>query len=180
MSKKEQSFLLPVIILIIAIAGFLIADKLLLPAIAENQAKISAYESDIEKAQAKLDSIGAADKTMTQFSDLVNNLLIAVPDSVDSPNLITEIETIASQNQVALPSITPPEDIKSGENQGLSVNISVAGSFQNINNFISGLETSIRFSKITTLTITLSEEKTLGAAISFEVYKRPASSRGGE
>jgi len=188
-NKKDLNLLLPAATLIVAIAGFLISYKLLMPAIADNSAKISAYESDIGRAEEKLNSISTTEKSIAKISDLVNNLLIAVPDSVDSPDLITEIETIAVQNQVVLPSITPPEEIDSGSNtsaggvtgeasngsSGLAVNISVSGPFQNIYNFISALETSIRFSKITTLTITSSEEGTLGASITFEVYKRPST-----
>ena len=182
MNKKDSNLLLPAITLIVAIAGFLISYKLLMPAIADNLAKISAYESDIGRAQEKLDSISTTEKSITKISDLVNNLLIAVPDSVNAPDLITEIETIAAQNQVVLPSITPPEDTDSGSNtsasgsSGLTVNISISGPFQNIYNFISALESSIRFSKITTLTITSSEEGNLGASIAFEVYKRPSAS----
>jgi len=181
-NKKDSNLLLPAITLIVAIAGFLISYKLLMPAIADNLAKISAYESDIGRAQEKLDSISTTEKSITKISDLVNNLLIAVPDSVNAPDLITEIETIAAQNQVVLPSITPPEDTDSGSNtsasgsSGLTVNISISGPFQNIYNFISALESSIRFSKITTLTITSSEEGNLGASIAFEVYKRPSAS----
>jgi len=188
MNKKDLNLLLPASALIVAIAGFLISYKLLMPPVADNLAKISAHKSDIGRAEEKLSSISTTEKSLAELSDLVNNLLIAVPDSVNAPDLITEIETIAAQSQVALPSITPPEDIDSGAgasaggvigttsngSSGLTVNISIAGPFQNIYNFISALETSIRFSKITTLTITSSQEGNLGASIAFEVYKRPS------
>jgi len=184
MNKKELNLFLPAVALIVAISGFLVSCQLLMPAIAVNQAKISAYKTDINKAQEKLDSIGAADKSMVKISDLVSNLLIAVPDSVDAPNLITEIESIAAQNQVALSSISPPEDISLGlsveENEaqtnssGLIANLAISGPFQNTYNFISAIESSIRFSKITSLTITSSEEGMLGTSIAIEVYKRPS------
>lgn len=176
MSKKDRNYLLPAITVILAVIVFIVAYQLLMPSIVENSAKISARNNDIQLAQEKIDSISTAKNTMSKFSDVVNNLLIAVPDSVDAPDLITEIEAIAGQNQVALPSMSPPADINSAKNSGaagLTVNIAIAGGFQNINNFINALETSIRFSKITSLTISTSQEGALAATISFDVYDRP-------
>ena len=182
MSKKDRNFLLPAIVVILAIIIFIVGYQVLMPSIVENSAKVIAYNSDIQLAQEKIDSISVAKSTMSKFSDVVNNLLIAVPDSVDAPDLITEIEVIAGQNQVALPSISPPTDInssKSSGTSGLTVNIAIAGGFQNISNFVNSLETSIRFSKISSLTISTSQEGALAATISFDVYKRPAVEANG-
>ncbi len=194
MDKKEFNLLLPAITLIVIITGFLFALKVLMPKVAENQARIKAVNTDIAKAEAKLDSLRTAQSSMTKLSDVVNNILIAVPDSIDSPNLIVEIEAIASANKVGIASLSPPTDRNSGDinssgslstgeesSSGLSVTVSAVGSFQDINNFISGIESSIRFSKITALTITSSQEGPLSVSISFDVYKRPvvSSSKGG-
>jgi len=183
-NKKDSGIFLPSITLIIAIAGFIFGIKFLMPSIIDNQAKISAANEDIAAAQAKLDSIATANSTMTKLSDLVNNLLIAVPDNIDSPDLIAEIETIAGQNQVGMPSLTPPKAIDSTSaanagKSGLSVSVVVTGSFSNINNFISALESSIRFSKITSLTISSAVEGALSTTISFDVYSRPIAKTAG-
>lgn len=180
MNKKDINILLPAITVILAVACYLIASNLLMPKIAENTAKISALDQDIASANAKLDSIASADQSMTTLSVLVNNLLIAVPSGVNSPDLITEIESIANLNQVALPSLSPPTSIKADSSAsgvsgaGLSTDLTVVGSFQNINSFINALETSIRFSKINNLTIS-SGDSGLSAAINFNVYSRPVS-----
>lgn len=177
MNKKDASLLLPAITLIVAIAGFLYSYNVLMPSVAENMTKIEAYDADIAKAQSKLDSIASANKSMAKLSDLVNSLLVAVPDSVDSPNLITEIESIAAQNQVALPSLAPPTEISTSTDtgEGLIVNLSISGSYANILNFVNALENSIRFSKITSLTFSASEDGSLSSSITYEVYRRPAA-----
>ena len=196
MNKKDSTLLLPAITIVIIISGFLVGLKILMPKVAEDQAKVQAAESDIARAQAKLDSINSAQNSMTKLADVVNNLLIAVPDTIDAPNLITEVAAIAAANQVAISTLSPPtnqnsqtgsaataaaEAANSTAASSSAVSISVQGSFANINNFISGIETSIRFSKITSLTITGSQEGNLTASISFDVFKRPAitSSAGG-
>ena len=182
MNKNNTNFFLAVLALVIAVAGIIICRQFLIPSISENLAKISAYNYDIAKVEEKLDSISTAEKSMTKLSDLVNNFLIAVPDSVDAPNLITEIETIAAQNQLALPSLAPPSGINATSDisvEGMEVSMSVTGSFQNINNFISSLENSIRFLKISGLTITSSNDGSLSASITCEVYKRPKSTLSG-
>jgi hypothetical protein len=156
-----------------------------MPNIGENLAKLDAMDQDIAAANIKLNSISTADQSMTQFSYLVKNLFVAIPENVDSPDLITEIETIANQNQVSLPSLTPPTGIEStssstgSASSGLSTNLTVVGSFQNINNFINSLETSIRYSKVNNITIS-SGDSDLTAAINFNVYSRPVSATSSE
>ena len=177
MNNENKNLLLPAIVLILIIASYFVCTNWLIPSIFENSAKIEALGKDIASANDKLDSLSKADKSMTQLSAVVNSLLIAVPDNINSPDLITEVEVIASQNQVALPSLSPPTSLKSGAPSvsagGLSTSLTVTGSFQNINNFINALETSIRFSKINSITLS-SSDTGLTASISFEVYNRPA------
>lgn len=189
MNKKDMILLFPAIVIVVIIVGFLVSLKVLMPKVAEDQAKVSAAESDIDMAQAKLDSISGAEVSMTKMSDIVNNLLIAVPDSIDTPDLITEVAAIASANQVTINTLSPPSgrsnqsgaavsgaNVKAAVDSSVSseVSISVQGPFPNINNFISGIESSIRFSKITNLTISSSQQGIVTASISFDVYKRPA------
>lgn len=175
MSNENKNLLLPAIVLILIIASYFVCTNWLIPSIFENSAKIEALNKDIDSANKKLESLSKADKSMTQLSSVVNSLLIAVPDNINSPDLITEIEVIASQSQVALPSLSPPTSLKSSVASagGLSTSLTVTGSYQNINNFINALETSIRFSKINSITLS-SNDASLTASINFDVYNRPA------
>ncbi|MCX6810198.1 MAG: type 4a pilus biogenesis protein PilO [Candidatus Berkelbacteria bacterium] len=176
MNKKDLNLLLPLLSIILAVASYFVCSNLLISPILENRAKIEALNQDIAGANQKLDSISAADKSITELSDTVNSLLIAVPSDVDSPDLITEIEAIANQNQVALPTMSPPTKIQSGSSDsGLTTNLTISGSFQNISGFINSLETSIRFSKVNSLTITQGDAG-LSVAINFNVYYRPTTS----
>ena len=187
MSEKGPNILLPAIAFIVVICGVLFAWKsgFIMPNIAENQAKIKAFDQDIASAQAKLDSLAGAETTMTKLSDIVNNLLISVPDTVNAPDLITEVAAIASANQVAITSLTPPTvqtnqtgsaNIASASTSSLAVTMSVNGSFSGVNNFISGIESDIRYSRMTSLNMTASQEGVISASLSFDVYKRPAVS----
>jgi Tfp pilus assembly protein PilO len=173
--KKENSLFLPLIALLISVTVFFLSWKILIPSIVDNQAKIKAHNIDIGLAEAKIQSLTDAKKKIASISGLVNQLLVAIPEDVDTPDLIAEIETIAALNQVILPSISPPVgDNQSGDSaNGLSATISVSGGFTNIYNFISSLENSIRFLKITSLSISSSDTSLLNATITFDVYKRP-------
>lgn len=180
MSKEEKGLLLPAISIILSIILFFVSWKMLMPSIADNQSKIKAHEADIVLAETKTQSLIEANKRIGSMSGLVNNLLVAIPENADAPNLIAEIESIALANQVLLPSIAPPginEQLSGSDSNSFSTTISVTGSFGNINNFINGLENSIRFLKINTLSLSSGEDKSLNATITFEVYKRPELSR---
>lgn len=176
MNKEDRSLFLPVLALLIAIIAFFVSWKMLMPQIADNQAKIKAYDADIELAELKTASLSDANKKIASMSGLVNQLLVAIPEGVNSPDLIAEIETIAAVNQVLLPSISPPgadEQSSEGSPDSSSTTISVSGGFTNIYNFISSLENSIRFLKITSLSISSTEVDNLSATITFDVFKRP-------
>lgn len=179
MNKRDSTILLPVLALLVIGAGYLVCSNLLLPSIFEDRAKITAADADISQARAKLDSINQADQSMTKLAADVNNLLLAVPDSVDTPNLITEVESIGVASGVSIPSLSPPTSISissSGSSaNGLATNVTLVGSFQGISTFINSLETSIRYSKITSLTIS-SSDSGLSASITFNVFSRPALS----
>jgi hypothetical protein len=179
MNKKESNLLLPLVIIILSITSFLISNYILMPNINKNLAKISAYNKDIDAANAKLDSISVAEKSITQLSSMVNDLLIAVPVGVNSPDLITEIEIIANQSAVALPNLSPPESINldtaSSLSPGLVTNLTAVGSFQNVNNFINSLEKSIRFSRINNLTMS-ANDSSVTATISFDVFSQSVNS----
>lgn len=179
MNKKESSLLLPLVIIILLISSYLVCSNILIPEINENLAKIFAYNKDIDSANAKLDSISVAEKSITQLSSVVNDLLIAVPVGVNSPDLITEIEIIANQNAVALPSLSPPESIKSdiasSSSPGLVTNLTAVGSFQNVSNFINSLEKTIRFSRINNLTMS-ANDSSVTATINFDVFSQSVES----
>lgn len=179
MNKEDRSLFLPAVAFLIVIIALFVSWKILMPKIAENQAKIRAYDADIELAQLKTQSLSEANRKIASMSGLVNQLLIAIPEDVSSPDLIAEIEAIAAKNQVLLPSISPPSG--DGQSSGASsdsssVTISISGGFTNIYSFISSLESSIRFLKITSLSIASSEAGSLNATITFDVFKRPGSS----
>jgi Tfp pilus assembly protein PilO len=177
-NKEDRSLFLPLAALLIAVIAFFVSWKLLMPSITDNQAKIAAYNADIALAEAKSQSINDANKRLAAISGLVNQLLIAIPEDVNAPDLIAEIEATAAVNQVDLSSISPPGSSGQGidnTSSGLSTTITVSGGFANLYNFINSLENSIRFAKITGLSIS-SGESGLGATITFDVFARPNSS----
>ncbi len=175
MNKKDINLILPAVTIVLAIGAYFLCSNYLMPTIGENLAKVSAYNQDISAAEEKISSISTTEKIISQMSDTVNNLLIAIPDSVDAPNVIAEVETVANKNQVALSSMTPPAvSAGNASNSGMAVNVSVSGTYTNVKSFINSLETSIRFSKISNISISSSNEG-ISAAINFNVYSRPAS-----
>jgi len=178
MNKEDRSLFLPVLAFLIAIIAFFVSWKILMPQIADNQAKIKAYDADIELAELKTASLSDANKKIASMSGLVNQLLVAIPEGVNSPDLIAEIETIAAVNQVLLSSISPPgagEQTSDSSPDSSSTTISLSGGFTSIYNFISSLENSIRFLKITSLSISSTEVDSLSATITFDVFRRPST-----
>ena len=176
MSKKDTVLMLPLLTIMVLISVYILAGKVLLPSIFESKAKITAYNQDIERSRSKIESISNASGKITELSSLVNDLLLAVPDSNDSPNLITEIESIASANNIILVNLVPPSTLVEGQSgvSGVATNVTISGTFQDTLNFINSLENIIRFSKIDSLSISDTEGSVLTTTINYKVFVRPA------
>jgi Tfp pilus assembly protein PilO len=165
----------------IALASFIYCWKSIIPDYQKNQEALAKTNKEIELSKAKLESLQNTKNSLAQLGDIVDRLFISVPADKDTPNLITELEAIATKSETVIPSIqiseaAPSKDTKAPAKNAISVSFSVNGTYENLNKMITALEKDIRFTNIKSLTYSVTPDaKTTSLALQLEVYKRDAS-----
>ena len=190
MKKKTNSALFAAITVIIVGASFFYTWKMIIPKYSEDRAKSASLDASIADANKKLDSLKKAQTTLTQLGDIPTQLSVAVPESKDMPNLITELEAIATKNGMIFPTIAVADNSAAtatpasgttpvaATSTGNSITISIAapGSFDKITSLISDLEKDIRFMNIKNVSISSSTDdkgvNTMNVSLQIEAYKR--------
>ena len=189
MQRNNSGFYAMAAVLLTA-ASFLYAWKFVVPDYQKNLEGIERTNKEIDLAKVKLESLQKTKNSLNQLGDVVDKLFLAVPADKDAPNLITELEAIATKYDTIIPSIEANDSTglanPSAGNTAVSpapssnaimVSFSVQGSFENLNKMISTLENDIRFTNIKSLTFAVTpDNKETSLAIQMEVYKRGSSS----
>lgn len=172
---------------LLTVASFIYAWKFIIPSYQKNLEAIAKTNKEIELAKAKLESLQKTKTSLDQLGDIVDRLFIAVPADKNTPDLITELEAIATKSETIIPSIqiadssaptagaAPVAGAPVALPNAIAVSFSVNGTYENLNKMITALEKDIRFTNIKSLTFGASDDKkTISLAVQLEVYKRTA------
>lgn len=184
--KKSNYSSFVVLVLLIVAASFYFSWQFILPNYRQNRTDLAKTNMEIDSAREKLESLKTAQSSLTGLGSLVDQMFVAVPKDADEPNLITELEAIATKYQTYIPTIqvgssrsSASSDIAaaSGVNADnvIPISFSVNGSYENLNQFVTAIEKDVRFMNITSLSMSVSEGK---ASLSLQInsFKRPSMS----
>lgn len=187
--KRSNSQFYGALAVMITIASFLFCWKFTLPSYRTSQQAIAQTEEETDQAKAKLESLKVAQKSIASLGDTVDNVLLSVPKDKDTPNLITELEALAAQYKLLLPSINISDASSAvagnatalgttNSSDAVSVTFgSVESDFTNIHNFIASLEKDVRFMNIEETTITNNPETgKLSLSVKIKAFKSPDTS----
>lgn len=189
MRKSNNKLLSNAMAVILTAVIFLVSWKMILPSYADNKSKANVLKSEVDEAQNKIASIESAKVDLSGITDTINQLLVAIPEDKDEPNLISELEAIGTKNSIGIPSI----EISSGASASatdtstslsagtpVTVSFSVIGSADKISALTESLEKSIKFMNIKTITMTSQEGGDISASYSIETYVRGSANNSGE
>lgn len=169
--------------LLLIIGLFVLSWMVFIPNYSTNKTKLNDLNTEIDAAKTKMDSLDSTKAQLTGIDDIVKQLFVAVPNDLDEEDLLPELEAIASINGLVLPSISisvggaaqTGSSSTSNFTAGtpLSISLSVSGSFEQLQAFVAGLENSVKFMNIKTLSYTVNEQgKTVGLSLQVEAYSR--------
>ena len=191
MRKKTNTALFAAIAVLIVLGSFYYTWKMIIPKYTQDRAESASLDTSIADANKKLDSLKKAQTTLNQLGDIPTQLSVAVPEGKDMPNLITELEAIATKNGMILPTISVSDGTSAtpasgtapvaSTSTGNSITISIAtpGSFESITSLIADLEKDIRFMNIQSVSISSTTDdkgvQTMSVALQIEAYKRGAA-----
>lgn len=160
-------FLIPILIIGIAVTGFVLFTSPLLDEIKNLQGEVSAYDEALTNSK-ELEN--ERDKLTKEYNDIdlenLKKLEKLLPDSVDNIRLILEIEKIAMPYGMGLQdvkyAVTPEEEkgpaaqtveaeVSSKEYGTWELSFSTQGTYANFVNFLKDLEKNLRIVDVTSV-----------------------------
>lgn len=162
-------FIMPIILIGIAVGGFFVFTKPMYEDISELRAQASSYDEALSNSKALENE---RDKLTSKFNGIskedLDKLKKLLPDNIDNIRLILEIEKIASPYGMLLKDVkynanesqtaTPDGVIQGGspdtgsqDYKILNMEFSVSGSYNNFLNFTRDLESNLRIIDISSV-----------------------------
>ena len=180
MQRSNNGFYAVTLILVIAFASFFVSWKLLIPKYQKNQLRLKTLELEIVKANEKLESLRLAKKDIEDLGLIYDQMYVAMPKDTDEPNVISELEALASVNSLSIPGIqindsaslgSPSEAALPGAaSNAVNISFSVIGTFENISKLTKSIEEDLKFMNIKNLTLS-SSSAGIAASYQIEAYK---------
>ena len=165
--------------LIAVIGCFYYSYNSLIPKYKQHKADSDLVQAEIKAIDNKITSLQNSKQTLLNLGDIVDKMLVAIPNDKDSANLITEIEALSIKHNVYIPSIqiSDPDStgLDTGQSNKISVAFSASGSFSDTQQFIQSIEHDLRFMTIKNITISASGND-VSLSIQIETYKRTNTS----
>lgn len=178
MNRTNNNFYVISLIVICVVVAFFFSWKVTIPKYQTNEINLKKLEQEIVSANAKLESLRVAKKDIEELGPVYDQLFVAIPQDTDEPNVISEIEAMASVNKLAVPSIQINDGSGAdGANPNLTatagtvaISFNVVGGFEDISKLTKALESDLKLMNITSITIT-SSETGIAASYQIEAYK---------
>lgn len=183
--KKNSANHFAIVLMIVAIC-FVYSWQVLVPRYQANNTELISVNAELSSARQKLTSLQTAQGSLSELGSYTDKVFVSAPGSVDAPNLLSELEAIATKYQTIIPAITISDSGSGSTSQGavvatsstpnaVPISFTVDGDFQSLNGFIASLEHDIRFMNIKTLSLTSGKDK-MSLAVQLEAYKRSSDS----
>ena len=180
---------------ILTIALFVLVWKLIVPGYTANKAAIAQAEQEINQASAKKDALDQARSEISSVESAYKQITVAISDDTDEANVMSEIEAIGIKNGLTVPSIniSGAGDEAESDNAATDeaaaaagsstasggksqIDISVIGSFDQLSAFVTGLENSVKFINIKSISYSQGENGALNLNLTLEAYNRVTAS----
>jgi len=127
--KKSTSLTSNVIAILLTAAIIVLAWQVVLPGYFNHKSSLTNLSTEVDAAKSKLASIDKAKIDLAQIKSTADQVLVAIPQGPDDPNLISELESIAVKNQIVIPSINiEPSEADTGGATSLQTTTSSASS----------------------------------------------------
>jgi len=183
MKKTNNSAAANILAILFTIVMFLLVWKVILPGYSTNKANMARLDQEIAQAQAKKASLDQAKLDLGSIDAAYKAITVSVSDEPDEANIIAEMEAIALKNGIQIPSMTlsivdataaatPEVGAVVTPGTPVKITLSIPGTFEKLNGFVSALEKSVKFMNIKSMTYSIDDEGVLSLSLEIEAYSR--------
>ncbi len=177
MKRSNISVYIAVSLIVIA-ANFYLSWKIFLPKYKTTKNEIAQSNVEIESARDKLDSLKTAQASINDLGDVLDKMLTAMPEDVDMPNLISELEALSLKHNMIIPAIQIADSNSTAPSSANSVPItfSSSGDYNTLTQFLISLEKDIRYMNAKAITLSMGGEDKISMTLQLEAFKRANTS----
>lgn len=171
MQKRNNEKFQAITAIFIIIAALVACWEFSLPAYNKSIADQAKYKADIAAADIKLISVKKNEKVFkdAQTEKTVNLLKIAIPEDKDLPNLITELEAIATSHGMFIPA----PSIADGADNTVMISFGISGTLEELTSFMKTIQKDLRFFNIKSISMSATKD-IVNMSLTIEAYKRTA------
>ena len=155
----------------IIIAALVVCWEYSLPAYNKSISDQTRYKADVAAADIKLASVKKNEKVFkdSKTQSTIDLLKIAIPEDKDLPNLITELEAIATNHGMFIPATS----ITDGSDNTVAISFGISGTLEELTAFMVTLQKDLRYFNIKSVSMSTSKD-IINMSLSIEAYKRTA------
>jgi len=178
--SKSNSAMLITLVCVIAIAGvgyFVINPGI--TGLKDASIKLDAKTKEAADLSDKITTLNSLQSQFTQATDTVKKLGLAIPSTDQMPEIMVQIETMASESGLRVNSIQPAKVTAAGEQTAQSsvpVTVSLQGDYPGLYAFLTKMEKDIRPMNIKSINIasaTKEESSVVNFTLNLEILKAP-------
>lgn len=171
-TERTIVIVLASILVIVAVAIFLVRSTL--QQIHTTNISLAARQNEIQNTQTKIDNLKSLKIQFEQSPTEFQRLEVAMPTGEQMPEIIEQIQTLASKSGLTVNSIQPITGIR--EDTEKPVNLTVRGSFKNLTDFIAASEKNVRPIVMRSVSFVGSEsgEGEISATFGLNILKAPS------
>jgi Tfp pilus assembly protein PilO len=173
-NKSKSGIYIPIMV---AILAFIFCWQYLVPRLKANKSSLGQVEAETSSLQARLESLKTAQSQLNALGDLVDQTLISVPEGVDMPNLLTELEAISVKHGTFLPSVQINDSKDDTSWSNVPISFGISSDYSSLIDFMKSIETSIRYMNIQSITLSGSDDK-MSLGLQVEAFQRTQSVSG--
>lgn len=161
------------IIVFFLVAGFL-GYFLIWPVyqeVARTQAEIEGIETDIQEGERYFAELKKTSEELEKYQDQISTVKSALPERFYPPHLYDFFQKITSRHGLLLGGMTHSiGSLGDSEIQQIQINLSISGSYSAIKNFLSYLQSSVRFFSIGNISISSEGGEPFGCSLNISTY----------
>lgn len=162
-AASRKGPIIGILLILISIAGYTFFTRGLAVEVSELKADISSATEDIEEFKGKISEFEQASEELGLATEVQRReSLKSVPSEMDQDEVIRDIINIAETNEIDLNSISFGEGGTDQENvSSLRINASFEGDYNDLINFLKGLEQNARLFKVGSISVQVSKVEVL-------------------
>lgn len=154
---REQMLMVIGPMLLVLAGGAYYLNQILLPIYLENQVVFVEQQDALSARQLELREVENLSRIEEEIDRRTLQAIEAVPTEEEIPELIFQLGSIADELNLTTNNIavtpSPSSNSRSGQPQSVGITLSFTGSYEDIVNYLSALEDSIRLTNISRVSI---------------------------